>query len=89
MITSANHGIKEANVIAMLYPLGFTEADLDTTLLATLNSYGANRGSTAHQAAHTQQPIDPKSEKETVNLILTEFKKLDETFSKSKKENTL
>lgn len=89
MVSSGNHGIKEANVIAMLYPLGFTETNLDTTLLATLNSYGKNRGSTAHQAAHTQQPIDPVSEVKTVRWILTEFEALDATFSEKKKQSKL
>jgi hypothetical protein len=86
-VSHANHGIKESNIISMLFPIGFIDSELDVTLLATLSSYGGNRGSTAHQSAHTQIPIDPVSEVVTVDWITEELKKLDILLTKKKREN--
>lgn len=72
-----NHGIKEKNVLSLLLPVGLEIADIDTTLLNTLDSYGAGRGAVAHSSGKTQQAIDPATEKATVTLIIQELEKLD------------
>lgn len=86
-VSHGNHGIKEKNIVSMLFPVGFLESELDTTLLGTLSSYGSNRGSTAHKAAHTQIPIDPAAEIRTVRWIVAELEKLDIVFTIKKKSN--
>ena len=85
-VSSANHGIKEANVFSLLFPIGFVDSEMDATLLGTLNSYGGDRGSTAHSSAHTQRPIDPVTEVGTVTWITAEFAKLDALLSSKKRE---
>ena len=76
-VRDLNHGIKEANIIGMLYPIGLTETDLDATFLNTLDSYGQNRGLSAHQSIKAQQPIDPVTELKMVNDLIREVQKLD------------
>lgn len=76
-VRDSNHGVKEPNIIAMLCPIGISDADLDATFLNTLNSYGQNRGASAHQSIKAQQPIDPVTELKTVHDLLAEVQKLD------------
>ncbi|MEI9863695.1 MAG: HEPN domain-containing protein [Limisphaerales bacterium] len=76
-VRDLNHGIKESNIIAMFYPVGVTKADLDATFLNTLNSYGQNRGVSAHQSVKAQQPIDPVTELKMVEDLIREIQKLD------------
>lgn len=73
-----NHGIKEENLLGILVPIGFDIDSFDQSWLATMSSFGENRGATAHKSYKVQQPIDPVSEVNTVNLILSETKKIDE-----------
>lgn len=72
-----NHGIKEDNLYKLFIPLGFEKDDFDSTWLSTVDSYGEDRGNTAHTAAKTQQPIDVGTEISTVNLILNGIKDFD------------
>lgn len=76
-VRDLNHGIKEANVISMLYPVGVKKTDLDPTFINTLTSYGHSRGLSAHQSVRAQQPIDPVTELKIVSDLLKEVKSLD------------
>jgi hypothetical protein len=76
-----NNGIKEANIIGILLPLGITESQIERTWLNTINSFGAARGETAHSSIKVQQPVDPKSEAQTVELILRGLEKIDGLFN--------
>ncbi len=76
-VTKHNHGIKEENILAMLYAIGVKRPEIDATFLNTLNSYARNRGASAHQSIHTQQTIDPVSEVTTVDELVEEIRKLD------------
>jgi len=66
-----NHGIKERNVLKLLLPVGIREHEIETAWLATIDSFGSDRGTTAHQSASKPQALpDPKSELETVKAIV-------------------
>src|SRR5436190_3012573 len=65
-----NHGVRQGDVLRLLLPIGFQTADIDATLLATLDSFGMNRGEIAHTSIKAQSLIDPQNEVKTVALIL-------------------
>lgn len=69
-----NNGIKEKNIIDLFVPLGLDRDNFDAAWLATLDSYGNKRGTTAHTSAKTQQPIDVTTELNTLNYILIGIK---------------
>jgi hypothetical protein len=76
-----NHGIKETNILALLLPIGIDSDDLDPVWLATMNTFGENRGVVAHTSAtsyRTIQPPDPASEINMVKQITQELLKVDE-----------
>lgn len=76
-----NHGIKEANVLALVLPLGIEHTKLDTTLLNDLSSYGSARGLVAHTSNYTiTQYADPRNEFNTATKLATALEKLDELF---------
>jgi hypothetical protein len=81
MVFKENNGIKERNILRLLLPVGILIDDLDSTWLNTLNSFGASRGNTAHLSAKTQQPIDPKTEIQTVEQILQGLERVDARLS--------
>jgi hypothetical protein len=67
-----NHGVKEANLLALLLPIGIDSDDLDPVWLATMNTFGEQRGLVAHSSAtsyRTVQPPDPATELSTVQQI--------------------
>jgi hypothetical protein len=77
-----NHGIKEANVLSLVLPLGIEHKKLDTTLLNDLSSYGAARGLVAHTSNYTiTQYADPRDEFNTATKLATDLEKLDELFN--------
>lgn len=45
-----NHGIREANLLGLLAPIGCLQADIKPSLVATLDSFGQERGEAAHKA---------------------------------------
>jgi len=76
-----NHGVREKNLRLLLLPAGIRMADLDQTWISTLDSFGEQRGAAAHKSA-VQVNVDPKSELDTVNFIMTGLKQLDEMMLK-------
>ncbi|MEY3868054.1 MAG: hypothetical protein RLZZ338_1945 [Cyanobacteriota bacterium] len=68
-VIKQNHGIKEANILALLLPIGIDSDDLDPGWLITLNSFGEKRGLVAHSSYNTIQPPDPAEVLSTVNQI--------------------
>ncbi len=74
-----NNGIKQDNLQKFLPPAGVDWAAIDGTWLSTLNSFGTARGEVAHTSIRVHQPIDPKSEYDTVKIrILPGLRDLDE-----------
>ncbi len=76
-----NHGIKEANMLALLLPIGIDSDDLDPALMATLNTFGAQRGLVAHSSAtsyRTTQLPDPANELNRIQQIIQGLLQIDE-----------
>jgi hypothetical protein len=80
-VIDQNHGVKEANLLALLLPIGIDSDDLDPALLATMNTFGEQRGLVAHSSAtayRTIQPPDPTTELNVVKQIVQGLLQLDE-----------
>ncbi|MDB9538852.1 hypothetical protein NWP22_01225 [Anabaenopsis tanganyikae CS-531] len=80
-----NHGVKEANILALLLPIGIDSDDLDPAWLANMNTFGRERGIVAHTSAtsyRTIQPPDPANELSMVEQITEQLLKLDELINK-------
>lgn len=77
-VVRQNHGVREKNLLALLLPVGVTDGDLNKTWLATIDSFGRERGGTAHRSGRTQQRPDPERELVTVLQIAEGLKDLDE-----------
>ena len=69
-IRSANHGIKESNILSIFLPIGIKIADIDEGLLLSLNNFGSERGLIAHstRASTLTTPDDALA---SVNNIMT------------------
>lgn len=72
-----NNGIKEINIKELLIPIGVRDADLDSTWLNTLNSFGSKRGEFAHTGAAVSIVPNHNDIKQDVQNILGELKTLD------------
>lgn len=80
-----NHGVKEANILRLLLPVGIDANDLDPVWLSTMNTFGKLRGEAAHTSRtkwKTSQPPDPESEYNTVIDIVVGLRKIDESLNK-------
>ena len=74
-----NHGIKEPNVLSLFGPLGVPGLVLAGTLLPNLDSFGALRGEHAHHSARNIiNVLDPETEYNAVQTILSDLEDLDE-----------
>jgi RiboL-PSP-HEPN len=79
-IIDGNHGIKEANLLKLLLPIGIDADNLDRVWLVTMNTFGEERGLIAHSSAtnpRMQTSPDPQSELNRVQEILMELEKID------------
>lgn len=76
-VVSNNNGIRRRNILQLLMPLGIKYADIDSTWLSTIDSYGISRGSVAHNSFAVQQQLDKKDELNNLDLVLKGIKKLD------------
>lgn len=81
-IRTLNHGIRAANVLPMLLPLGFGAGDLDAGLVSDLDAFGSMRGTIAHSAARTTSSVpDPADAKNKVTRIMAGLAALDSAIS--------
>lgn len=82
-VISSNNGIKEANVVAMVLPLGIPYTSLDQTLLAELESFGDDRGYAAHVANRVfRDAMDTGTEVKRINQLVALLESLDAEFDK-------
>lgn len=82
-IVKKNNGVRETNLLSMLFPIGLEYHRLDGTWLATMDSFGSLRGAFAHTQIKAQQSIDPESRYKTVrNEILPPMRRLDAKISR-------
>jgi hypothetical protein len=87
-VINQNHGVKEINLLALLLPIGIDSGDLDSALLATMNTFGEQRGVVAHSSAisyKTLQPPDPSTELNMVQQITAGLLLLDKLISNLEK----
>ncbi|WSZ84174.1 hypothetical protein OG584_20675 [Streptomyces sp. NBC_00859] len=78
-----NHGVKEANLLRLLLPIGFKESDFDSVWLGVMNSFGTNRGMVAHQSAsRVQNPPDPAISRQQVKDVLSGLLLLEGVFAR-------
>jgi hypothetical protein len=80
-LVGSNHGIKEANLLRLLFPLGIQYQSIDSTLLNDLDTFGSFRGGIAHSSIKTQQPIDIEGQYKKVEVIIKRLKALDRKIS--------
>lgn len=67
----SNHGIKEANLLQLLIPLGVNPGVIDLTWMVELNAFGSERGNQAHRGlAGVQQINDPFAARDRITKIL-------------------
>ena len=83
-VIDQNHGLKEANLLALLLPIGIDSDDLDSVMLVTMDAFGKQRGLIAHKSATsyraTQTP-DPANELNKIQQITQEILRLDNLIS--------
>ena len=77
-----NHGIKEKNIFTLFIPIGIDIEQIDSTLLAALESYGETRGRIAHNnISHNVAGLallqDPTVELNEIQNIITALKPVD------------
>ncbi len=72
-----NNGIKEENLLSLLLPIGCREPDLDSLWVTEMTQFGTDRGSVAHSAVKTQQPMDPDTEVKRVQRLVAGLLDLD------------
>lgn len=73
-----NHGVREENLRKILIPVGVRIGELSTTWLASMDSFGKDRGMVAHKRIGVQQAIDPRSEYDNIQALIIGLKELDE-----------
>lgn len=78
-IQHQNHGIKEANLLAILLPLGMDISDIDPGLLTEFNNFGSQRGEAAHSSTvgQVRTGVNPIDEYKRVQRILSDLLVLD------------
>lgn len=77
-----NNGVREKDILRLLFPVGLKNTEIDGVWLSTIDSFGVNRGEVAHTSFKTHQPLDPKNEFETVKIILEGLKEIDSILTK-------
>jgi hypothetical protein len=85
-VKTKNHGIREANVLGILLPAGIREHEINPAWLQTIDSFGGDRGDTAHQAGRPETPPHPVTEFATVRTIIKGLVPLDERLQKLRSE---
>ena len=68
-----NHGIREHNIKDIFEPLGYCISDFDSVFIATLDSFGCDRGEVAHSSAQTSTMYDKATETSRIDGIIRDF----------------
>jgi hypothetical protein len=83
-VIDQNHGLKEANLLALLLPIGIDTNDLDAVMLATMDTFGTQRGLVAHSSRTSYQVTqlpDPANELSRIEQITQQMMELDSLIS--------
>ncbi len=76
-VRTQNHGIKEKNLLYMLFNVGVTESEINKVWLQSVEDWGKLRGESAHKSGKVQTQPDPDKEYKKVKDIRSGFKALD------------
>lgn len=76
-LIGSNHGIREFNLLRLMFPLGIQYQTVDVALLTDLDSFGSSRGMFAHSSIKVQQPIDIEGQYKKVDAITKRLMVLD------------
>ncbi|MFF4074858.1 HEPN domain-containing protein [Streptomyces chartreusis] len=76
-IRTKNHGIKEKNLLFMLFTVGVLESEINRTWLQSVEDWAKLRGESAHKSGKVQTQPDPEIEYNKVKYIRSGFKDLD------------
>lgn len=78
-ILGQNNGIKEENIKKLFHPLGYKIDTFSPEFIATLNSYGAERGEVAHSSAIAiQTQLDYQTEVDKINALIEGLERFEE-----------
>jgi len=79
-----NHGVKEANLLQMLIPIGFDISKCDAVFLGSMNAFGEARGLVAHTSgrAHVRKGVDPKDEYDKLRAIISSIVPIDDELTR-------
>ena len=83
-IVSKNHGLKKDHLLALLLPIGIDTNDLDSVMLATMDTFGIQRGLVAHSSRTSygvDQPLNPSNELSRIEQITQQMMELDSLIS--------
>ena len=83
----SNHGIREKDVLHLLFTVGIRESQISRAWLQKIDEFGQHRGAVAHQSGRTTQPIDPEDEYKTVSVIAEGIRQIDLSLEKMKYRN--
>ncbi len=83
--SNENHGIKEANILSLLLPIGVPIAAIDQALLVELNNFGSQRGEAAHSSTlgQVRVGVNPIDEYNRVMRILGDLNTIDGEISRA------
>ncbi len=78
-LRTENHGIREANLLSIVIPLGIEVDKIDGDLIFGLEELGQLRGRVAHTSliARASDGVDPKGELDRIRLLLGKVSVLD------------
>lgn len=76
-IRTKNHGIKEKNLLYLLFTVGVIESEINAIWLQSVEDWATLRGDSAHKTGKVQQQPDPAKEYRKVKEIRDGFKDLD------------
>lgn len=68
-----NHGIRDHNIKDIFEPLGYCLSNFDSAFIATLDSFGRDRGEVAHSTAKTSTMYDKSTEINRIDGIVRDF----------------
>ena len=80
-LVKKNHGIREINLLKLVFPIGIKYEDIEAALMSDLDIFGSSRGEYAHSSIKTQQPIDVSGHFTRVSSLLQRLRRLDRQFN--------
>lgn len=84
---ATNHGIREENVLRLLFPVGIREANINREWIQKIDEFGQNRGESAHKSGRALRRFDPQDDYQTVATIVKGIREIDASLISMKYRN--